>query len=171
MLDAEPEQRASVEALSAFLPAPAVVADPGTGEEAAGAFTLSGMSSARVVALEVGAVRVALACAPRPVEASIAEDVDLEIVEEAFAQGERVLVEPGPGGSVVIVGALRTRRPEVLRLKAEQIEIEAERELVLRSGVAAVRLREDGDVEVVGSRISAASRGLFRLVGRMLRLN
>ena len=51
------------------------------------------------------------------------------------------------------------------------LTIDAAEELVLRAGRAALRLREDGDVELVGSRISAASRGLFRLVGRILRLN
>jgi len=30
---------------------------------------------------------------------------------------------------------------------------------------------EDGDVEVVGSRILTMSRGLFRILGRVLRLN
>mgnify|MGYP000741516851 CR=1 FL=1 len=39
--------------------------------------------------------------------------------------------------------------------------------LILRAIVESKRR----DIEVVGSRISAASRGLFRLVGRMLRLN
>ena len=34
-----------------------------------------------------------------------------------------------------------------------------------------MRIREDGDVEIVGSRIAAMSRGLFRLVGRVLQLN
>jgi hypothetical protein len=43
---------------------------------------------------------------------------------------------------------------------------------VLRvAGRGAIRIRGDGDIEIVGSRISAASRGLFRLVGRILRLN
>ena len=69
------------------------------------------------------------------------------------------------------MGVLRSRQPEKLVLRASVIEIEAEQELLLRSGKGAMRIREDGDIEVVGSRISAASRGLFRLVGRMLRLN
>ena len=49
--------------------------------------------------------------------------------------------------------------------------IEAEREILIRSGRGAMRIREDGDIEVVGSRISTMSRGLFRIVGRVLRLN
>ena len=43
--------------------------------------------------------------------------------------------------------------------------------MFLRSGRAALRMRGDGDVELVGSRIATMSRGLYRLVGRVLRLN
>jgi hypothetical protein len=50
------------------------------------------------------------------------------------------------------------------------VVLEGEREILLRSGRGAIRIREDGDIEVVGSRISAASRELFRIVGRLLRL-
>jgi uncharacterized protein YjlB len=85
--------------------------------------------------------------------------------------GERVMVEADEEGAWVVVGVLRSRVPEKLRLTGETIEIEAEREVLLRAGTGAVRIRQDGDIEIVGSRISAASRGLFRLVGRMLRLN
>ncbi len=56
-------------------------------------------------------------------------------------------------------------------LSAGTVTIEGEREVMIRAGRSAIRLREDGDIEIVGSRISAASRGLFRLVGRILRLN
>ncbi len=51
------------------------------------------------------------------------------------------------------------------------VHIEGEREVLLRPGSGAVRVREDGDIEIMGSRIGAASRGLFRLVGRILWLN
>jgi hypothetical protein len=66
---------------------------------------------------------------------------------------------------------LQTRLPEVVTLRAAEVEIDASRSLTLRSGRAGLRLRADGEVELVGSRISAASRGLMRLVGRVLRLN
>jgi hypothetical protein len=70
-----------------------------------------------------------------------------------------------------IVGVIQTRSPSDIKWSANTIEIEAKRELLLRSGRAALRLREDGDVELIGSRIHAASRGLFKIVGRILRLN
>jgi hypothetical protein len=72
---------------------------------------------------------------------------------------------------VYVVGVLQTRIPRELTLKADKIHIDARHELLLRSGRGAMRIRQDGDVELVGSRISAMSRGLFRLVGRVLRLN
>ena len=98
-------------------------------------------------------------------------EVDTEVVREALENGDRAMVEMGDEGELVIAGVLKARAPERIRLRAEVIEIEAEREVLLRSGDGAMRIREDGDVELLGSRISAASRGLFRLVGRMLRLN
>ena len=39
------------------------------------------------------------------------------------------------------------------------------------SAVGLADVDEDGDVEMVGSRIVSMSRGLYRLVGRVLRLN
>ena len=70
----------------------------------------------------------------------------------------------------LVVGVLHTRRPRAIRLKAATIEIEGDEEVLVRAGRGALRLRADGEIEVVGSRISAASRGLFRIVGRILRL-
>ncbi len=66
---------------------------------------------------------------------------------------------------------VQTRPPSKLQLTADEIELNAARELVLRSGGAALRLRSSGEVELVGSRISAVSRGVMRLIGRLLRLN
>jgi hypothetical protein len=77
--------------------------------------------------------------------------------------GGIVLVEEGP--PPLVVGMLQTRRPRELKLCAGTVTIEGKQEAIIRAGRAAIRLREDGDVEIVGSRISAASRGLFRLVG------
>jgi len=87
------------------------------------------------------------------------------------ASGDSVLVEVAEGEAPLVVGVLHTRRPREIKLKAGIVEIEGEEEVVIRSGRGAIRIRADGDIEVVGSRISAASRGLFRIVGRMLRLN
>jgi hypothetical protein len=66
---------------------------------------------------------------------------------------------------------LQRRLPSTVQLTGQTVVIDAERELLLRAGRAAIRLRDDGDIEMVGSRIMTMSRGLFRIVGRVLRLN
>lgn len=106
-----------------------------------------------------------------PVAAPLDAGVSPEIVEQAVARGDRVLLEQVQGADPVVVGVIQTGIPEELTLKAKRILIEGEQEVMLRSGRGAMRVRQDGDVELVGSRISAMSRGLFRLVGRVLRLN
>lgn len=150
--------------LEAFLPSPAL-------EPQARPERPQGMRSAKVVGLVGRVATVYVRGDDQAQEIALDPDVDAAIVREAIESGERVMVEADEEGAWVVVGVLRCRAPEKLRLTGETIEIEAERELLLRAGTGAVRIREDGDIEVVGSRISAASRGLFRLVGRMLRLN
>jgi hypothetical protein len=97
--------------------------------------------------------------------------VDRELLRQAVRANEAVLVEHRPGEPASIVAVLQTRVPAEIVLKAATVTIEAEREILLRAGRSGLRLREDGDIELVGSRVVAMSRGLFRLVGRMLRLN
>jgi hypothetical protein len=104
-------------------------------------------------------------------DARLADDVERELVLRALDAGDRVLVEIDERGEAEIVGVVATRVPRTLHLEADRIVIDASEELTLRSGKAGLRLREDGEVELVGSRIAAVSRGLFRLVGKMLRLN
>lgn len=103
--------------------------------------------------------------------AAVADDLEPDVLEAAVRDRQAVLVEVAPGQPPLIVGVVQTRSPKSIRLKGAIVEIEAEREILLRTGSAALRIREDGDVELVGSRIVAMSRGLFRLVGKMLRLN
>jgi len=105
------------------------------------------------------------------VVAELAPGVAPELVERAVHSGDAVVVEIGADEKPLVVGVLQTRIPRELELRADSIRIEGDQELLLRSGRSALRLRPDGDVELVGSRISAVSRGLFRLVGRVLRLN
>ncbi len=97
--------------------------------------------------------------------------MDPRVVADACANGDAVLVETVPGEEPAIVGVLLTQRPREVRLRARTIHIDGDEEVLVRAGGAAIRLRADGDIELVGSRVSAASRGLFRIVGRMLRLN
>lgn len=132
---------------------------------------LTGLRTGRLVMVERRSVEVLFAGEPAARRAEIERDVDLEVIQEAFENGDRVLCEPDEEGNPIVVGVVRARKPDTVRISARKIEIEGEEEVLLRSGKGALRIREDGDVELVGSRISAASRGLFRLVGRMLRLN
>ena len=97
--------------------------------------------------------------------------VSRELVQQAIVNGDAVIVECVPGEPPLVVGVLQTRIPDQLTIRAKKLHIEADEEVLLRSGRGAMRIRQDGDVEIVGSRISAMSRGLFRLVGRVLRLN
>jgi len=135
------------------------------------AVTWTGVRSGRAIARKGRACQVLVRGEAGPLTIPLAPEVDGEVVDDAIANRDLVMVEVEPDGQPVVVGALRSRIPEKLRLRAQQIEIEGEREVLIRSGRAAARLRSDGDVEIVGSRISASSRGLFRLVGRILRLN
>jgi hypothetical protein len=146
--------------------APATSAKAGMASEAPPA-----LRTARVVAMKEGSVQIAWRGRSAAMEASLAEGVDRELVARAMRQGDAVLVEADPELGPLIVGVVQTRLPETLELKANKIVIEGESEVLLRSGTAAVRLREDGDVEMVGSRILSMSRGLYRIVGRVLRLN
>ncbi|WP_437908486.1 hypothetical protein WME95_11835 [Sorangium sp. So ce327] len=131
------------------------------------------MCTARVVSMEGKTRRASILArsANVPVLAEIAPDVDLEVIEDARANGDAVLVETCEGEPPLIIAALRTRRPRELRLRGEKISIEGSKEVMLRSGFGALRIHESGDIELVGGTINAVSRGLFRLVGRLVRLN
>jgi hypothetical protein len=106
-----------------------------------------------------------------PVVAKLEVGVARAVIETAISNGDRVVIEQAPGEAPLVVGVITTRVPEELTLRAKKIHIEGDQEVLIRSGRGAMRVRQDGDVELVGSRISAMSRGLFRLVGRVLRLN
>jgi len=106
-----------------------------------------------------------------PFFAAVAAEVDRSFLNQALADGQMLLSEWPERGVPLIVGVVQHRPPSKVRLAADEIELDASRELLLRSGSAALRLRASGDVELVGSRISAVSRGVMRLIGRLLRLN
>lgn len=145
-------------------------AAPARAERAASAAAV-GMRTAQVTSISGRRVTLTLRGSQGPVQGEIAPEVDADVVADACENGDAVLVEVAEGDAPVVVGVLQTRRPKEIRLRAGTVVLEGEREILLRSGRGAIRIREDGDIEVVGSRISAASRGLFRIVGRLLRLN
>ncbi|WP_437534768.1 hypothetical protein WME79_11255 [Sorangium sp. So ce726] len=142
-------------------------------ERQAPAIAAVSMCTARVVSMEGKTRRASILArgANMPVLAEIAPDVDLEVIEGARANGDAVLVEICEDEPPLIIAALRTRRPRELRLRGEKISIEGSKEVLLRSGFGALRIQESGDIELVGSTVNVVSRGLFRLVGRLVRLN
>jgi hypothetical protein len=129
------------------------------------------LRTARVVAIAAGTARITWRGLRDPVDAELDEGVDSELVQRAMENGDRVLVEIDPALGPLVVGVVQRRIPAKVEIRGETVVIEADREVVIRSGRGAMRIRDDGDIEVVGSRISTMSRGLFRIVGRVLRLN
>lgn len=129
------------------------------------------LRTARVVSIVGDSARITWRGLRDPIEAELDEGVDTEVVQKALENGDRVLVEIDPALGPLIVGVVQRRIPKKVELRGETVVIEADREILLRTGTGAMRIREDGDIEVVGSRISTVSRGLFRIVGRVLRLN
>jgi hypothetical protein len=132
---------------------------------------VEGMRTARVASVSGRQAKIVLRGRTEALDAMIAPEVDPAVISDALANGDAVLVELAAGEVPLVVAALHTRRPREIRLKAGTIHIEGDEEVLLRAGRGALRIRADGDIELVGSRVSAASRGLFRIVGRMLRLN
>jgi hypothetical protein len=146
---------------------------------------------ARVVALRGRSASVVWRSGARPVTARLADEVESELIARVVEEKGLVLVEQG--GELTVVGVIQTRegvskqaapaevalRGRAVRLesegalsiKAETIEIEGGSEILLRVGPVALRLRRDGNIELVGSSVYLTSRGVFRLIGRVLRLN
>lgn len=130
-----------------------------------------GLRTARVVTAAGRAAEIVLRGERAPIVAAVAAEVEAEVLERAVAERETVLVEVVAEGPPVVVGIIQTRVAREVSLKGRKVEIEAEEEILLKTGRGALRIRQDGDIELVGSRVVAMSRGLFRLVGKMLRLN
>lgn len=106
----------------------------------------------------------------RKISAKPLPQLDRSVIDDAIADRQLVLLSPS-GGKLTVIGSICTSKPKTLKFEAEHLELTGTKSVLLKSGRAALELRQDGNVELVGSRISAVSRGLFRIVGRMLRLN
>lgn len=164
----EPEARASV--------LDELVADQGVDTAAvapprASSPVVLGVCSARLVGHDDQRATLVWRGAADPVDADVAPDVEPELLAAALRDGDRVLVEVSEGERPLVVGVLQTRLRREVRITADEIHLEAAKKLVLRAGRAVIRLHDDGEVELLGTRVNAVSRGLFRLVGRVLRLN
>lgn len=101
--------------------------------------------------------------------ATLADHVDVDFVEQASHEGQPVLLQNRSAGGLIVLGVVQGKYPS--KVVGQRVEITGASEVVVKSGKSALRLREDGVVDLIGARISASSRGLLRLVGRALRLN
>ena len=133
--------------------------------------SVASLRTARVTRVLDNRVELRMRGSDQTMVALIEEGVQRELLIDAMTNGGTVLVEMVPRKEPVVIGLIQTRLPSKVEIKAKDIVIDAEHEVLIRAGRAALRIREDGDVELVGSRILTMSRGLFRIVGRVLRLD
>lgn len=136
------------------------------------AVAISGMRSARLVSVDGRHATIHLrGRSAAPIVADVADEVEQELLAQALKNGDSVLVELVPNTRPLVVGILQTRVPRELFVAADEVHFQAAKVLVLKAGRAALKLHEDGEVELLGTKINAVSRGLFKIVGRVLRLN
>jgi hypothetical protein len=102
--------------------------------------------------------------------AQLAEHLEVGLVDAAIADRSLVLLVE-TSEQLLMVGLVQTKLPQDTVIRGQNIVVEADEQLTLRSGRAAIQLRSDGSLEMLGTRIAATSRGVFRLIGRALRLN
>jgi hypothetical protein len=131
----------------------------------------SGMRSAQLISVDGRQATINLRGEPAPMLADVASEVEDELLALALKNGDSVLVEFVPNTRPLLVGMLQTRVAREFHVAAEEVHLKAAKVLVLRAGRAALKLHEDGEVELLGTKINAVSRGLFKIVGRVLRLN
>ena len=101
---------------------------------------------------------------------AIAPHVDCDLIDRALSNRALALLAE-LNHQIHIIGLVQTSLAEQTLITGKTIVVEASEQLTLRSGRAAIALRSDGALEMVGTRIAATSRGVFRLIGRALRLN
>jgi hypothetical protein len=130
-----------------------------------------GMCSAQLVSADGRQATITWRGRTELVDADVASNVEDALLALALQNGDSVLVEIVPNERPLIVGMLQTRVPRNVHIAADEVHFEAAKVLVLRAGRAALKLHEDGEVEILGTKINAVSRGLFKIVGRVLRLN
>ncbi|MFT3770330.1 MAG: hypothetical protein QM820_33295 [Minicystis sp.] len=104
------ERTASAVALEELVPTPAAALPPP-----------AAMRTARVVGVTGRKARIELRGMGQPIDATIAPEVDAEVLTDACENGDAVLVETVPGELPLVVGVLHTRRPRELKLKAGTI--------------------------------------------------
>lgn len=126
---------------------------------------------------EIGEGGVVLALGSALVPATLDPSVSPVVIEGACARRERVLVEEGEDGALVVLGALRAQPTpgidvgEEYAIKARRLSLEAEEEISLTAQAAALALRAAGEVETYADRILSRADSVHKIIGRILRLN
>lgn len=98
------------------------------------------------------------------------------VIRTADETGEPVMVEQRDG-ELYVVGALRTQptpgvdKMDTINLEANHINLKANTDITLSSGVAAIAVRAVGEVETYAERILSRAESVHKIIGRMLRLN
>jgi hypothetical protein len=139
------------------------------------AFRRPGLTTAHVHAVDDRQVVLALGGELRP--ATLDASVHPTVIAGARERQERVLVEEGRDGALVVLGALRTQPTPGIdaaasyTIKAERITLEAGEELTLTAKTAALAIRAIGEVETYADRIVSRAEGVHKIIGRMLRIN
>jgi hypothetical protein len=127
--------------------------------------------------LEIGEEGVVVALGGAQVAATLDPSVSPVVIAGACERGERVLVEEGEDGAVVVLGALRAQptpgidAADEYAIRAKRVSLEASEELSLTAKAAALVLRAAGEVETYADRILTRAEGVHKIVGRILRLN
>ncbi len=113
----------------------------------------------------------------RDLAAAIDPSVHPAVLEGAAARGERVVIERDADGAMRIVGALRTQptpgvdRADSYTIVADEIRLEASREVSLGVRAAGLVVRAAGEVETWAERIVSRAAGVHKIIGSILRLN
>ncbi|MCC6873959.1 MAG: hypothetical protein IT378_06580 [Sandaracinaceae bacterium] len=127
---------------------------------------------ARIVARAGDAWTVDLGTGERILPADPA--VDPELLEQARARGERVLVDSS--GEPCIVGVVSTRRAiEIdsdgkVDARVRSFHVDAEEEILLKTPGAFVRAL-GREVEVYGERVITRARNMAKILAAMIKLN
>jgi hypothetical protein len=102
--------------------------------------------------------------------------IDPALLREAIATGARVVLETPDGGAAVIAGVLATARALTIdrtgavEAEVRRLALTATEEALLRGPGAFVRLKLD-EVEMYGRRVVSRARDLYRVLGRMVKIN
>ncbi len=138
--------------------------------------SLPAMCAARLSGFDAATARAELTVGSRNVIATVDSAVSPQVIETALERRERVIVEHGPDGWVVL-GALRTAPTpgvdsgEEFVIKAKRVRIAAEHEFSVASGKASIAVRARGYVETLAQDITTRASSVHKIVGRIVRLN